>query len=106
MNNDQEHTNAVDEAVRKRAHRHLEVDVAHYEAYLDDPALSARERAEIIKSLWTIISAFVELGFSVHPTQQACGKVQNLLEPGDKSDSTEVQLDRHLQNRNTDAPNP
>jgi len=34
-----------------------------YQDYLDDPSLSDDQKEEIIHALWTIIIAFVELGF-------------------------------------------
>lgn len=48
----------------------LTVDVARYAAMLDDPALSASERAEFIEALWEILVCFIDLGFHIHPLQQ------------------------------------
>lgn len=97
---------AVNNAVQAKTNRRLEVDVQRYQEYLDDPALSETERAQIIKALWTIISGFVELGFDVHPVQQACGKVENSLDGGGFSDSTEVQSQHHKNEENIDVPSP
>ena len=57
-------------------------DVEKYQVYLDDPALSAEQKEELLRALWTIISAFVELGFGVHPIQQACGQVEKEYDAG------------------------
>jgi len=81
---------------------HLGIDLDHYQSYLDDPSLSADQKEEIIGALWTIITAFVELGFGVHPVQQACGKPQTTLDPSVKSESTKRKQDN--ENPDTDAP--
>ncbi|WP_300071798.1 hypothetical protein [uncultured Ruegeria sp.] len=93
---DQDFTNAPDlgEALEKASKRSglrtVEIDVERYQAYLDDPALSDAQREDIIQALWTIIVAFVELGFGVHPVQQACGQPEKELDPADKPDSDVV----------------
>lgn len=97
---------AVENAVKAKSHRRFEVDVERYQSYLDDPALSESERVQIITALWTIISGFVELGFDIHPIQQACGKVEKSLEQGGFSDSTDVQSDQRMNDENIDAPTP
>lgn len=58
----------------KPVRRSLELDVAYYQELFDDPSLSDAEKEQIITALWTIIVAFVELGFGVHPAQLACGQ--------------------------------
>jgi len=50
------------------------VDVERYQHLLDDPALSEEQKQQIIEALWSIIVNFVELGFGVHPVQEACGQ--------------------------------
>lgn len=106
MNTDKQVSDALNKSVETKSGRRFEVDVERYQAYLDDPALSADERTEIIKALWTIVSAFVELGFEVHPTQQACGKVEKTLEQGGFSDSTEVQSGQHKNAESIDVSGP
>lgn len=80
---------ALDQAAKKTADRSVEIDVEKYQAYLDDPSLSDDQKEEIIHALWTIIIAFVELGFGVSPTQQACGQLEKELDPCAKVDSDE-----------------
>lgn len=70
--------------------KRLEVDVERYEAYLDDPSLSQEQKAEFIEALWTIVTAFVELGFGVHPVQQACGQIENGTDPAETAGSDVV----------------
>lgn len=71
---------AMTKAMQIGQGRSVEIDVARYQAYLEDEALSPAQKEEIIHALWTILSSFVELGFGVHPTQQSCGQVEETLE--------------------------
>lgn len=49
--------------------RVITVDVKQYEAWLDSTDLTPAQKAEFIEALWSIVMAFVELGFGVHPLQ-------------------------------------
>jgi len=63
--------------------------VPQIEAMLDEPGMSKADKRLLIDTLWNIVTSFVELGFNVHPAQQAqeareirkqaCGKEQNCL---------------------------
>ncbi|MEM9963402.1 MAG: hypothetical protein AAF882_20530 [Pseudomonadota bacterium] len=83
MTEDVDHTRDVDQTIGsdgadQAAHaspRILEVDVERYQHLLDDPALTDAQKREIIEALWSIIVSFVDLGFGVHPAQQACGQL-------------------------------
>lgn len=50
------------------------VDVEKYQAYLDDPNLSEEQKEEFLQAIWSIMVAFVDLGFGVHPLQEVCGQ--------------------------------
>ncbi|WP_366555355.1 hypothetical protein [Aquibaculum sediminis] len=56
----------------------LAVDVARYEEYLAGSGMSDAEKQEFLEAVWSIIWNFVELGFGVHPLQEAgpeiCGQ--------------------------------
>ena len=67
----------------------VEIDVAKYQAYLDDPSLSEDQKEEIINALWSIMVAFVDLGFGVHPAQEVCGKPASKLDVAGDKDSNE-----------------
>jgi hypothetical protein len=67
----------------------LEIDTAKYQAYLDDPSLTDAQKEEIMQALWSIIVAFVDLGFGVHPVQEVCGKPQQVLDVQGNKDSNE-----------------
>lgn len=86
-------SDAIENASSGKTKPNLEIDTERYQAYLDDPALTPEQKEEIMGALWTIISAFVELGFDVHPVQQACGKHGTKLDQTANSESTGMEPD-------------
>ena len=50
----------------------LTIDYQLYEEYLEDSGLSDQEKKEFLNTLWQLVVGFVNLGFGVHPLQQAC----------------------------------
>lgn len=48
----------------------LTIDVQKYDSLLDQGDFSSEQKAEALQALWTIIIAFVELGFGVSPTEE------------------------------------
>lgn len=50
----------------------LTIDWDLYGEYLQDSDLTEDEQREFIQTLWNIVVAFIDLGFSIHPMQQAC----------------------------------
>ena len=59
-----------DAAARPR----LTIDVERYQHYLDDSGMSEAEKRAFLEALWSIITAFIDLGFGVHPLQEVCGQ--------------------------------
>jgi hypothetical protein len=53
----------------------LTIDYALYEKYLEDSDLTDEQKQEFLDTLWSIIVGFVDLGFCVHPLQQAAPNV-------------------------------
>lgn len=49
----------------------LSVDVDYFQSVIDDPSVSESQKREYIENLWSIVVSFVDLGFGVHPLQQA-----------------------------------
>lgn len=45
--------------------RASEQDLRKYRAYLDDTDLSEEQKLELLQTLWSILSAFVDQGFGV-----------------------------------------
>lgn len=47
------------------------IDLSPYEALLADSDMSEADKTALLEALWSIVSSFVQLGFGVHPVQQA-----------------------------------
>lgn len=62
-------SNNIDE--NKNTFRELHLDVDYYQTMLDDPQLSEDQKRELIETLWNIVIQFIDLGFGIHPFQQA-----------------------------------
>ena len=52
----------------------LSIDTTKYQNYLDGANLTPEQKDEFLRSMWSIVVTFVELGYGVHPLQEACGK--------------------------------
>ncbi|MEM9375589.1 MAG: hypothetical protein AAGA72_05175 [Pseudomonadota bacterium] len=52
----------------------VEVDFERYAPLLDDPNLSEDQKREFLQAVWSIVTAFVDLGFDVGPVKTGCGK--------------------------------
>lgn len=100
---------ALRRAADTKTTKTVEIDVERYQAYLDDPALSPAQKEQIIEALWSIMVHFVELGFGVHPVQQACGQ---LCETHDASNaaglnvlnSEDIETTHHFEDATTEQP--
>ncbi|MGD1926009.1 MAG: hypothetical protein ACFB03_17740 [Paracoccaceae bacterium] len=46
--------------------------------YLEDDAIPDDQKRELIETLWSIVTAFVDMGWSLNPTQQICGQYIDL----------------------------
>lgn len=58
----------------------LTINWRKYEKLLEESDLPDEEKQEFLRTLWNIIVAFVDLGFGVHPSQQACERNLDLTE--------------------------
>lgn len=58
----------------QRAPEGLVLDVAKYVGYLEGSGLSDAESNVVLVEIWRIVTAFVDLGFGLHPVQQAMDK--------------------------------
>ena len=56
------------------ARRIIKVDVERYQAYLDGTGMTDQQKKDFLQAMWLVMISFVELGFEVHPIQDACGK--------------------------------
>jgi len=69
---DREHDPAANSPLEAQDTRPaLTLDVALYEGYLEDSDLTEDQRRDFLEALWSILVGFVDLGFGVHPLQQA-----------------------------------
>jgi len=67
-------TSEMLEAFSASARPTLSIDVAKYQEYLDGSDLTPEQKEEFLRAMWSIVVTFVELGYGVHPLQEACGK--------------------------------
>ena len=63
------------------------VDAAKYQHMLDESGLDEAQKEEVLQALWSIIVAFVDLGFGVAPLSQSCGQAHEGLDPDAQMDS-------------------
>lgn len=68
----------------------IEVDYELYEAMLDEPGMSQADKRLLIDTLWNIVTSFVELGFGVHPVQQAIEAHEDRLDTNDCGQEAEI----------------
>lgn len=61
---------SINEIFNRPARPIVGVDVEKYKALLDDETLSEAEKEAFLQALWSIVVAFVDLGFGVHPLQE------------------------------------
>jgi hypothetical protein len=67
-----EETNRATSAVNSQVMPALGIDWDFYMRLLEDSDAPDEQKRELIETVWSIIVAFVDLGFGVHPIQQAC----------------------------------
>jgi hypothetical protein len=72
----------------------LTIDWELYAEHLEDSDLTDDQKREFIETLWNIVVAFVDLGFGIHPVQQAC----------EQNDKTSLMLPDDLLNSLQDIP--
>lgn len=83
----------INEIFNRPARPIVGVDVEKYKALLDDETLSEAEKEAFLQALWSIVVAFVDLGFGVHPLQE-------VIEDGHPSAGLKQAFDR---TENTDS---
>ena len=71
------------EGVHKSGPPALTIDWDLYGAYLENSDLSEAQQRDFIETLWSIVVSFVDLGFGIHPIQQALEQppTQNTASP-------------------------
>ena len=56
--------------------KRIEFDIEKYRPHLEDVDITEDQKQELLEALWMIMTSFVDLGFQIHPVQQACGQVE------------------------------
>lgn len=46
-------------------------DIERYQSFLEAPGLSDPQKEELLKTLWSMIVCLVELGFTVHTSENS-----------------------------------
>jgi len=57
----------------------LGIDWEAYLPFFEDADIPDDQKRALIEALWGIMTAFVDLGFGLHPVQLACGKPDGSL---------------------------
>ncbi len=66
----------------------LTFDAQEYWHFVEDYDMTDKAKHKLLEAIWSIVVEFVDIGFGVHPIQQACGKLDGrssnaaILEPG------------------------
>ena len=52
----------------------IQFDAREFAHFLADVDATEAQKLEYIETLWTIVLQFIDMGFGIHPLQQACGQ--------------------------------
>jgi len=52
----------------------IQFDAKEFAHFLDDSDLTEEQKLEYIQTVWQIVLQFIDMGFGIHPIQQACGQ--------------------------------
>jgi hypothetical protein len=52
----------------------IQFDARAFAHFLDESDLTEAQKLEYIETIWTIVLQFIDMGFGIHPLQQACGQ--------------------------------
>ena len=99
-------TSTIFEAFSASARPTLTVDVARYQAYLDGSDLTPEQKEEVLQAVWSIVMTFVELGYGVHPLQEACGKDDEAESPSPARAFDKVISEDHNIDKPFEKPDP
>lgn len=58
----------------------LRFDVDEYRKYIEDEDLTEAQAEELLGAIWAVMVAFVDLGFGIHPVQQAMDRSRGKAE--------------------------
>jgi hypothetical protein len=52
----------------------IQFDAQEFAHFLAESDLTEAQKLEYIQTIWTIALQFIDMGFGIHPLQQACGQ--------------------------------
>ena len=52
----------------------IQFDAREFAHFLAEVDATEAQKLEYIETLWTIVLQFIDMGFGIHPIQQACGQ--------------------------------
>ena len=96
-------TPTISKTFAASAQRVLTVDVERYQSYLDGMDVSDERKEEFLRAMFSIVMTFVDLGFSVHPLQEVCGKERIEADRLSKTSVDEVGLGEPTQSSTKDS---
>lgn len=94
--NDREMETTISDAFDAAARPVVTVDVERYQAYLDSSDMTPDQKRAFLEALWSIITAFVDLGFGVHPLQEVCGQIPESPDQSTTEEFNTVGSDREI----------
>ena len=68
----------------------IQFDARAFAHFLAESDLTEAQKLEYIQTIWTIALQFIDLGFGIHPIQQACGQFDDVAALGGEADSDVV----------------
>lgn len=66
---------SISETGPPESHLTIQFDAREFAHFLAESDLTEDEKLEYIRTIWNIVMQFVDLGFGIHPVQQACGQI-------------------------------
>lgn len=70
----------------------IQFDAREFAHFLEESDLTEDQKLEYIQTIWQIVLQFIDMGFGIHPIQQACGQFddETALYGGADSDMVEL----------------
>lgn len=56
----------------------IQFDAYEFLHHLEECDLTEEQKIEYLQTVWSIVLQFVDLGFGLHPIQQACGQNEDI----------------------------
>ncbi len=74
----------MDDGIKNIGNEHYKTlifDVEKYQALLDSDDIPEDKKVELLETLWAIMVQFVDMGFGIHPLQNAEDRTDKKLHP-------------------------